>query len=64
MVTWAALKKQFGSSYRELFHFKPRFTQSLQLASAVYPDAKVQVLDEGVVLRPSSSPVKKLIGSK
>jgi hypothetical protein len=64
LVTWAALKKQFGSSYRELFHFKPRFTQSLQLASAVYPDAKVQVLDEGVVLRPSSSPVKKLAGTK
>ena len=64
LVTWAALKKQFGSSYRELFHFKPRFTQSLQLASAVYPGAKVQVLDEGVVLQPSSSPVRKLIGAK
>ena len=64
MVTWTALKKQFGSSYRELFHFKPRFIQSLQLASAVYPDAKIQVLDEGVVLRPSNSPVKKLIGTK
>ena len=59
LVTWAALKKQFGNSYRELFHFKPRFIQSLQLASAVYPGAKVDVVDEGVVLRPSSSPVSK-----
>jgi hypothetical protein len=60
LVTWSALKKQFGSSYRELFHFKPRFIQSLHLASAVYPGAKIEVLEEGVVLKPSSSPVKKL----
>lgn len=64
LVTWAALKKQFGGSYRELFHFKPRFIQSLELAAAVYPGANVEVLPEGVVLKPSTSPVRKLIAAK
>ena len=59
LVTWAALKRQFGGSYRELFHFKPRFMQSLQLAAAVYPGAKIEVVEEGVILKPSASPVPK-----
>jgi hypothetical protein len=57
LVSWPALKAQFGTGYRELFHFKPRFTQALALAMAVYPAANVAVLDEGVVLKPSRPPV-------
>ncbi|WP_319799640.1 replication protein RepA [Acidisoma silvae] len=64
LVTWAALKKQFGGSYRELFHFKPRFIQSLELAAAVYPGANIEVVAEGVVLKPSVSPVRKQIAAK
>jgi hypothetical protein len=57
LVTWKALKAQHGSSYKELYHFKARFPALLGLAKAVYPDAKVEVIDTGVLLRPSRPPV-------
>jgi hypothetical protein len=58
LVTWKALKMQFGTGFKEMFHFKPRFTSSLALAMAVYPDAKLEVTEQGVVLKPSRSPVQ------
>lgn len=57
LITWKALKSQFGTGYKKLFHFKPRFTQALALATAVYPAAKIDIRDEGVVLKPSRPPV-------
>ena len=57
LITWKALKSQFGAGYKELFHFKPRFTQALMLATAVYPAAKLDIREEGVVLKPSRPPV-------
>lgn len=57
LITCKALKSQFGTGYKELFHFKPRFTQALALATAVYPAAKIEVLEQGVVLKPSRPPV-------
>jgi hypothetical protein len=57
LVTWKALKGQFGTGFREMFHFKPRFAGSLALAMAVYPAARVEVADEGVILKPSRPPV-------
>ena len=57
LVTWKALKVQFGTSYKELYHFKSKWPKALQLALAVYPDAKVDILDEGVMLNPSRPPV-------
>ena len=65
LITWKALKSQFGTGYKELFHFKPRFTQALALATAVYPAAKIEVLEQGVVLKPSKPPVApRMIGSR
>lgn len=57
MVTWKALKAQFGTSYKELYHFKSKWPKALQLALAVYRDAKVEIGDEGVTLHPSRPPV-------
>ena len=57
LVTWKALKAQFGAGYKELFHFKPRFIQALSLATAVYPAAKVEIVEQGVILKPSRPPV-------
>jgi hypothetical protein len=57
LITWKALKSQFGGGYKELFHFKPRFTQALALATAVYPAAKIDVIELGVILKPSRPPV-------
>lgn len=57
LITWKALKSQFGGGYKELFHFKPRFTQALALATAVYPAAKIDIIEQGVILKPSRPPV-------
>lgn len=57
LVTWQALKGQFGTAFKELYHFKPRFTGTLALATAVYPDARVEVTQIGVILKPSRPPV-------
>jgi hypothetical protein len=65
LVTWKALKAQFGVAFKEMFHFKPRFVQTLALATAVYPDARIDVTDQGVVLKPSRPPVApKLLASR
>ncbi|MBF0877670.1 plasmid replication initiator [Gluconobacter cerevisiae] len=58
LVTWAALKAQFGPSYKELYHFKAKWQKPLALALAVYPDAKIEVTDEGLILHQSPPPVK------
>jgi hypothetical protein len=56
-ITWRALHQQFGTAYKELFHFKPRFIESLNLALAVYPDAAVAIDDRGIALQPSRPPI-------
>lgn len=57
LITWQALKGQFGSGFKELYHFKNKFPGVLQMALAVYPDAKVEVAAVGVILKPSRPPV-------
>ena len=57
MVTWAALKAQHGTAYKQLFHFRDKFKGVLEMALAVYPDANVEVVDEGLILKPSRPPV-------
>jgi len=56
-VTWPAIFEQFGSGYRRLRDFRKRFIEALQLALAVYPDAKVDVDEQGVILYPSRPPI-------
>ena len=64
MVTWTALKAQFGTGFSKLYDFKNKFPGTLALAQAVYPEAKLAVADEGVVLKPSKPPVSpKLISA-
>jgi hypothetical protein len=48
---------QFGGGFGKLSHFKPRFMDNLKLALAVYPGARVDVDDSGLVLYPSRPPV-------
>jgi Plasmid encoded RepA protein len=65
LVTWKALKAQHGSGFKELYHFKSKFPSVLQLALAVYPSANVEVVEEGLILKPSRPPVApKLIASR
>ena len=55
LVTWPALKAQFGVGYGKLAGFKYRFQPSLALAMAVYREAKVTVEDRGLMLHPSKA---------
>jgi hypothetical protein len=58
-VTWRALMAQFGAGFGRLDNFKMRFLPNLKLALAVYPEAKVDVGNKGVILHPSRPPVSK-----
>jgi hypothetical protein len=57
LVTWQALKAQHGIGYNKLADFKFRFSKILELATAVYPEAKIEIVDAGVMLKPSRPPV-------
>jgi hypothetical protein len=63
-VSWPAICAQFGTGFRELRHFRPRFTEALAAAVAAYPEARVDVGVAGVTLHPSRPPVARLIGPK
>jgi hypothetical protein len=58
-VSWRALRPQFGASFGRLDNFRARFLANLKLAMAVYPFARVDVTDAGLVLHPSRPPVAK-----
>ncbi len=59
-ISWAALAGQFGAGIKLRKHFKPAFTESLALARAVYRDARIEVTENGLILKPSPPPVRKL----
>jgi hypothetical protein len=56
-VSWTALKGQFGAGFNAVGHFKATFLDNLNLALAVYRDAKVEVTERGVDLYPSRPPI-------
>jgi len=58
-VPWRALMSQFGAGFGRLDNFRMRFLPNLKLALAIYPEAKVEVNDKGLVLYPSHPPVTK-----
>lgn len=58
-ITWAAIYQQFGTSFSKLKNFKYKFHEPLGLALAVYPDAKVEVGEMGLVLHPSAEATAK-----
>jgi hypothetical protein len=58
-VTWAAIHGQFGAGFRLVRQIKPTFCEALQLAMAVYPDARVDMEKEGIVLYPSPPAIPK-----
>ena len=58
LVTWKALHAQFGRATAQMYHFKPHFRQTLELALSVYPGASVELDIRGITLKPSASPVQ------
>ncbi len=56
-VSWRALHAQFGTGIRRLDHFRETFQEQLQLATSVYPAARIEVRPTGLLLSPSDPPV-------
>jgi hypothetical protein len=54
LISW---KAQFGTSFCKFYHFEYKFHETLPLATVTYPDAKIEVTDADVVLKPSRPPV-------
>ena len=59
-ISWVAVHAQFGAGYAKMFHFKPRFVESLAAALAAYPESRVAVEEGGIVLYPSRPPIARL----
>ncbi len=49
-VSWVAAKGQFGAGFPSMRHFRETFIVNLDLARAVYPDARVEITKRGVDL--------------
>jgi hypothetical protein len=58
-ITWAALKAQFGVGYAELRQFRAKFVPVLREVHLVYPAARLDVTDAGLVLHNSRPPISK-----
>lgn len=63
MVSWEQLGGQFGHGYVEQRMFKRFFCDSLKRVLAVYPGAKLNVTQTGVLLLPSKPHVAKSLHS-
>lgn len=60
LISWRDLFQQFGGAYRHIWAWKPRFLTSLSEAVAAYPEARVDVEDNHLMLHPSPPPVRKI----
>jgi Plasmid encoded RepA protein len=58
-VSWPALYTQFGAGFKRLRAFRSQFLESLDLALATYPEARVSIDERGVTLRPSRPAITK-----
>jgi len=52
-IGWPALQAQFGGGTQALRQFRSYFLEALELALAVYPDARVRLGERGLILHPS-----------
>jgi len=61
-ITWGALKTQFGPDYDRTRDFRRKFVLALKTVLTVYPNARIEIADAGLLLWNSPPPVmKKLI---
>lgn len=62
-IPWDSLHNQFGSNYANdksgRYAFKKKFSEQMLKVLAVYPDAKVEKTDTGLILSPSPPHVSK-----
>jgi len=58
-VSWAALQGQFGGDMRDPKKFRRDFLKAMRQAVAVYPKAKVEQVDGGLLLKTSPPPIRR-----
>jgi len=63
-IPWISLKGQFGADYQDtpqgLRDFRRAYIRELQKVMQVYPNAKVEPTEDGLVLQPSLTSVKRI----
>jgi len=62
-IPWEALQMQFGSDYKNdrhgRYNFKRSFAYHMKKVHTVYPEAKVDLMGKGLLLKPSPPHIKK-----
>jgi len=58
-VYWSNLREQFGQEYNDPGNFKKEFRAELRKVLTVYPDAKVETISGGLLLKASAPPIPK-----
>jgi hypothetical protein len=58
-ISWAALQEQFGGEYADRKDFKREAKLRLRDVMAVYPDAKVEEVEGGLLLHASPPPIPR-----
>lgn len=59
-ISWPAIYGQFGTGFKALRQFKPRFIEALAAALAAYPEARVEVEETGLTIHPARPPVARI----
>jgi Plasmid encoded RepA protein len=58
-LSWGNLHEQFGQEYRDVKDFRRKFLIALKRSVAVYPEAKIDHVRGGLLLKPSAPPIAK-----
>lgn len=58
-MSWSSVHAQFGAGFRLIRQIKPTFIEALNMALAVYPEARVDADKQGLILHPSPPAVPK-----
>ncbi len=59
VIPWALLARQFGSQYDRVRDFKAAVVRQLRVIALAYPQARVNVTNDGLLLSPSPLPVPR-----
>jgi hypothetical protein len=58
-VSWRNMRDQFGQEYAQTKDFKRTFQVALRQVLSVYPDAKIEPVTGGLLLKSSPPPIRK-----
>jgi hypothetical protein len=58
-ISWDQLRMQFGAEYARSDNFKAAFKDALKKVLVVYPSAKIQTVDAGILIAPSATHISK-----